>query len=215
MIMKRRIFIAVFGMVLLIIIVSTIFNVIGKKDSLFSQSLHIEQEIEKKDKNFISGDSSDVSQESDWENNSSSENTLVESEVIEGKTEFKVREKAEASYEKWLAAEMIIAISLQYSEYEFKEIYLASDTELSNYMSSEGVYIILNINEEEIAFQAKPIAYEREILGTIDLYTEDLGFAAFEEIAVENIDTKNLVSVELDELSDLISQSILVSIYEH
>lgn len=68
---------------------------------------------------------------------------------------------------------------------------------------------------EKIAIHSKPLDEERTEAGTKDLYTENLGFASFDEVDVDSIDKDECVTVEMDELSELISQSVLVSVYEH
>lgn len=142
-----------------------------------------------------------------------SELEVVEEEPAE--SENVIVEKAEANYEKWLAAGMIVGISLQYPEYEFTGIYLASDSGMENYGDSNGAYIVFECGGEEIAIHSKPLKEERTESGTKDLYTKDLGFATFNEVDADNIDVEDCESVEMEELTELIDQSMLVSIYEH
>ena len=126
-----------------------------------------------------------------------------------------ITSKKEASYEHWLAAGMIIGISLQYPEYEFIGMYTASETEISNSLNSKGVYVIFMSEGNEIAIYSKPIDKERTEVGTRDLYTKDLGYATFDEISLRNVSTDGLQKIEINGLSELIEQSVLVSIYEH
>lgn len=142
-----------------------------------------------------------------------SELEVVEEEPVQ--SENIIVEKAEASYEKWLAASMVVGVSLQYSEFEFTGIYLASENELGNYSNSEGVYITFASAGEEITIHSKPLEGERTKVGTKDLYTEELGFASFDEVEEDSFDKEKCVTVEMSELSELISQSVLVSVYEH
>lgn len=141
-----------------------------------------------------------------------------ELEVIEEEpadSENVIVEKAEANYERWLAAGMIVGISLHYPEYEFTGIYLASDSEMGNSVDSNGVYIVFECEGEEIAIHSKPLKEERTESGTRDLYTKDLGFATFNEIDAGNIKVEDCEPVSMEELTELIGQSMLVSIYEH
>lgn len=141
-----------------------------------------------------------------------------ELEVVEEvpvKTEAGSIQKEDASYEKWLAAEVVIGISLQYSDYEFSGIYLASETSINDSVESKGVYVVFHSGAGEIAVHSQPLDAERTVSGTRDLYTEELGFATFDEVAVNSIHTEACEKIEMSELSELISQSVLVSIYEH
>ena len=123
-------------------------------------------------------------------------------------------QKADASYERWLAAAMITAISLQYPDFEIKGIYLTAENRLYSSFQSSGAYVTFTSGGEPLAIHSKPLEEERTEAGTIDLYTMDLGFATFDEISVETLDTEGMQSVEVEELSKLISQSVLVSLYE-
>ena len=121
----------------------------------------------------------------------------------------------EASYEEWLAASMVTAVSLNYSNFEIEEILLASETKLNSHAESEGVYIKVSISGEKFIIHSKPLAEERTEAGTIDIHSQNLGYATFDSVDIGSIDGKQYEKVEMDELNTLISQSILVSLYEH
>lgn len=123
-------------------------------------------------------------------------------------------QKADASYERWLAAAMVTAISLHYPDFQINGIYLTAETELSSASESSGAYVAFTSGEESLMICSKPLEEERTEAGTIDLYTMDLGFATFDEVDVETVNTEGMLSVEAAELSELISQSMLVSLYE-
>ena len=123
-------------------------------------------------------------------------------------------EKKEASYERWLAAGMVTAMSMRYPDFVINGIYLASETELENLSQSNGAYIMFSNSGMEMVLHGKPLQEERTEAGTIDLYTADLGFATFDEVD-NNVSIDSLQKIEMEELSELISQSMLVSIYEH
>lgn len=163
-----------------------------------------------KDDDNLSSNSSGVIQ------NEGTNQSELETEVEEPVTsENVIVEKAEADYERWLAAGMVIGISLQYPEFDFKEIYLASETELGNSDGSKGAYVLFECEGEETGIYSRPLKEERTEAGTKDLYTEDLGFATFDEINPETIDKDKCVVVDMEELTELINQSILVTVYEH
>lgn len=136
--------------------------------------------------------------------------------VIEEKPqEIMVQEKKEAPYEHWLAAGMVIAASMKFSEFQIRDIYLTGETEISSKNSSEGVYIIFESEGEKVMIHSKPLAEERKDSGTTDLYTEYLGFSTLDTVEMDTDKLKDCVKIELDRLNELISQSLLVSIYEH
>lgn len=125
-----------------------------------------------------------------------------------------LHQKADASYERWLAAAMVTAISLHYPDFQINGIYLTAETELSSASESSGAYVAFTSGEESLMICSKPLEEERTEAGTIDLYTMDLGFATFDEVDLKTVNTEGMLSVEAAELSELISQSMLVSLYE-
>lgn len=138
-------------------------------------------------------------------------NTVIE----EKPQDVLVEEKKEASYEQWLAGGMVVAISMEFPEFELMDIYLAGETDVSNKDDSEGVYVIFNTEGERLMAHSKSIAEERDVQGATDLYTEYLGFATFDLVEANVEKLQGYKRIELDELQELISQSLLVSIYQH
>lgn len=134
---------------------------------------------------------------------------------VEREGTVEIIEKNDASYERWLAASMVTAVSMQYTEFEIDGIYLTGETDLSEKMESAGAYIVFTADGTETAIHSVPLDAERTDAGTTDLYTRDLGFATFDTIDPSQIDTGSCEQIEMDELTDLISQSLLVSLYEH
>lgn len=150
--------------------------------------------------------------------NHSEEETAAD-EVIENGTEepnqMEVVERDDASYERWLAAGMVTAISMQYPDFSIEGIYLSGETALSDKSESAGAYVVFTADGAETAIHSVPLDAERTDAGTTDLYTRDLGFATFDTIEPSQIDTESCEQIEMDDLTDLISQSLLVSLYEH
>ena len=124
-------------------------------------------------------------------------------------------QRADASYERWLAAGMVTAISMQYPDFSIEGIYLSGETALSDKSESAGAYVVFTADGAETAIHSVPLDAERTDAGTTDLYTRDLGFATFDTIDPSQIDTGSCEQIEMDDLTDLISQSLLVSLYEH
>lgn len=125
-----------------------------------------------------------------------------------------ITDKKQASYEEWLAAGMVVAVSMEYPEFELKGIYLTGETDLADKLTSGGAYVVFDVDGTEQAVYGFPLDEERTEKGTIDLYTMDLGFAAFEPVEVQSIDTAACWQVGMDDLEELIAQSLLVSLYE-
>lgn len=146
------------------------------------------------------------------------ETVQPELDIIEEKpitSETIIVEKKEAAYEKWLAASMIVGLSLRYPDFECEEIFLASDSALSSYSESKGVYVRFQYGGEELMVHSGPLEKERTEAGTIDLYTEDLGFASFDLVDEKGVEQGTGEVITIEDLSELINQSILVSMYEH
>ena len=58
-------------------------------------------------------------------------------EVTDEKGKAEIIEKQDASYERWLAAGMVTAVSMQYPDFEIQHIYLASEHDISPPVGSE------------------------------------------------------------------------------
>ena len=123
--------------------------------------------------------------------------------------------KKQTSYEEWLAAAMVVAVSMEHPEFELKGIYLAGETELSEKQISSGAYVVFFADGIEQAVYSYPLDAERTEPGTVDLFTKDLGFSVFERVDPETIDTESCRWVTIEDVNELIEQSLLVSLYEH
>lgn len=128
---------------------------------------------------------------------------------------FEIQERMDASYERWLASEVMIGISMQYPDFTFENVYLGGETEIAEKTKSKGVYVVFHADGEEKVIHSVPLNDERTESGTKDLYSRDLGFATFDEIALEEMEADTFLQAEPEEFDDLISQSLLVSLYEH
>lgn len=121
----------------------------------------------------------------------------------------------EAVYEEWLAASVVTAISLSYPDFELQEIMTATKTGMSEMDQSEGVYVKFKSGGEAIVIHSKPIENERTEKGTMDLHEEKLGFATFDVVKEDALKDDGLIVIDMNSLSELISESLLVSLYEH
>lgn len=124
-----------------------------------------------------------------------------------------IQQQADAEYEKWLAAAMVVCVSMEYPDFELEGIYAASATALADKFDSDGAYIIFSSGGTRMALHSVALEAERSTAGTKDISTEAMGYATFDLVDPASVDTSALMAIELDELSELIAQSVLVSIY--
>lgn len=143
------------------------------------------------------------------------QDSSVEGSENAGNNSIGTVEKAEASYERWLAAAMMVSLPFNYSDVEIQHIYYVSEHEMEDKMESEGVYMVFTSEGDTHCIYCKPLSEQRTESGTCDLYTEDLGFASYEEVDVNSISVDDYQEIDEDSLSELASQSLLVSLYEN
>lgn len=121
----------------------------------------------------------------------------------------------DGSYEHWLSAAMVMAVSLEYPQFELEGVWAASATELSESANSAGAFLLIRVNGREVLIHSRPLSGERSQTGTRDLYTAQLGFATFDEVDRSSVDLSKLKELKLEQLSDMIAQSLLVTLYGH
>lgn len=124
-----------------------------------------------------------------------------------------VPQRVEGDYEQWLAAGMVLAVSMEYPDFEIRGIYIASKTAQYQKMLSDGAYILFTSGGEEILIQSLPLEEERSEAGTSDLYTMDLGFATFDRVAADSVDLDAMTRLQLADLTEMIQQTMLPSLY--
>ena len=110
---------------------------------------------------------------------------------------------------------VVTAISLSYPDFELQEILTATKSGLDEMEQSEGVYVKFNSGGETIIIHSKPLVTERTEKGTIDLHEQKLGFATFDTVTANTLKGKELTAIDVNALSELITESLLVSLYEH
>lgn len=126
-----------------------------------------------------------------------------------------VVERPDAEYEKWLSAAMIVCVSMEHPDFALEGVYAASATTLKDKYDSAGVYIVFSSGGTRMALHSKAISEERTASGTKDISTEIIGFATFDRVDPAALNLASMEQLELEELSELISQSLLVSVYTH
>lgn len=122
-------------------------------------------------------------------------------------------QQEEASYERWLSAGMVVGLSMNYPDFQLQGIYITGETALEDRMSSGGACILFTSGGEALALRSTPLEAERKTPGTIDLSSQTIGFATFDVTDASAVDTAGMTAVDVAELSELIAQSMLVSLY--
>ena len=97
---------------------------------------------------------------------------------------------------------------------ELEEAYVASETQLNSHDESEGAYVKFKSDGETIVIHSRPLDEERSEKGTIDFHSQTLGFATFDVVGDVSSE-EGVKSIDLNSLNELISKSMLVSLYEH
>ena len=139
----------------------------------------------------------------------------TESEMKTEKYKKEVIEKTDAIYEEWLAAAMVIMVSFDYAVFEIKEVYYNSETDLNDKLKSKGVYMSFVANGEQKCIYCQPLKEENKKEGSVNLYTSDLGFTSVEFVKEADVDFKEYKQLSVDDLTELIQQSMQVSVYRN
>lgn len=122
-------------------------------------------------------------------------------------------QQADAEYEKWLAATMVMCVSMEYPDFELEAIYAASATALENKLDSQGAYIVFTTGGNRICIHSRALEGERTAPGTKDISSETIGYATFDQLDPNSVDFSSFEKINLEDLSELFAQSLLVSIY--
>lgn len=122
-------------------------------------------------------------------------------------------QRADAEYEKWLSAAMVVCVSMEYPDFQLEGLYTTSSTALEEKYDSDGVYIVFTSADTRIAIHAEALEAERTEAGTVDISTEVIGYATYDKVNPESIDFASMETINVEDLNELIAQSMLVSIY--
>lgn len=137
---------------------------------------------------------------------SSTEENKEEAEYIE-------IDHVDAPYEHWLAATVITSISMDYLDFELKEVYAVRKTDMDSYLESPGVYVTFTSEDTLKCIYSKPISEQRQEPGTFDIFAEYVGYATYDEISVEEIDKEAVEMLQIENLNLLIEQLERVTKY--
>lgn len=185
------------------------------EDSEVSQKTEENETAKESD---VRPDQTDSGKTDDSKTNEKTENSNQTEESEQTNKEeppIEVTERIEATYEEWLAASMVVAMSLHYGDFEISEIYLTGETDLLKKQESTGCFIVFAAEGTQIILQSKPLAEERTEAGTFDLHANNIGFATFDRIDSVLGSVEKYKQITVTELEELIAQSLLVTVYEH
>lgn len=141
------------------------------------------------------------------------EETKAPQENVVPQPTVNIVQQADAEYEKWLASTMVMCVSMEYPDFELEGIYAASATALENKFDSQGAYIVFTTGGNRICIHSKALEAERTAPGTKDISSETIGYATFDQLDPNSVDFSSFEKINLEDLSELFAQSLLVSIY--
>ena len=222
--MYKKVLIPLISLLLIFSLIACFGN--NKNEGNNNQNINLNQnELNNKNENDLTNNKNDEikndSTVNDKNNSNNSSNNQDKNPTLENDNEtidtpnLDVVEKKESYYEEWLAAAMCMSLTFYEDEFEILNIYYKSKTKLEDKMDSEGVYLIYKNSEGTICLHSSPLEKECTDEGVTNLYSQDVGFNTYEKLSVKKINFANYEEFEIDSLSKIISQSVLVSLYEN
>lgn len=121
----------------------------------------------------------------------------------------------DCSYEEYLAAAGLSALTVQYEGFEPKKILCDSKHSINDAAQSKGVYLIYNGVDGEQCLHLYYLEKERTEAGTMDLYSQSVGYAAMDEASIEEAEKAGFTETTVDALEPVIKQLLLTTILEH
>ena len=119
------------------------------------------------------------------------------------------------SYEEYLSALTLFALSMDYPDFQLQGIYAASSVSLAQKTSSKGIYVFFDSMGESLCAHITHIEAERiSESGTTDLFANELGFSSF-ELMSELPDTNSLTLLDSKVYGALLSELTGISIFSH
>ena len=93
--------------------------------------------------------------ESDFAEENDSQTREVE--IVDDRGNAEIIAKADASYEKWIAAAMVTAISMEYEDFTIDKIYVTGENDVNSKESSQGVFVVFSRENQQFAITSKPL----------------------------------------------------------
>ncbi len=140
--------------------------------------------------------------------------TEEQSSNPEPAAELELETQEDAPYEHWLAAAVVSGISMYYPDFESVIYYTDGTTELPESNESRGIYVTFTSGGEQICVYASPLQEERTETGTVDIYSEVIGYATFDFVDETDIPAE-YTEMTVENMNDLIAQSVRIMLYEH
>ncbi len=116
--------------------------------------------------------------------------------------------------EHWLAAAAVNGISMFYPDFTELKIYAAAYTGPEDPVPSKGVYLRFSSMGEAYCLEISPLKAERDSIGSVDLYSDNTGYATFDAIEPEKM-PEGFQQVEIENLGELIGKCERVMLYQH
>lgn len=123
------------------------------------------------------------------------------------------QQRADGSYEQWLAAAGIFGVTMEYPEFQLLGIYAPGQTPVENRQSSAGVYIHILFEDQPLLIHCAPLSAERSAKGTTDIYTRELGYNTFDLVDASAVALDTMPQLQMQELEIYFEQTILPSLY--
>ncbi|MBQ6889617.1 MAG: hypothetical protein IJN53_01135 [Oscillospiraceae bacterium] len=154
---------------------------------------------------------------SDFPMNTTPGETTVHQETLDGDNipTVEIQDQAQGSYEQWLAAAAYNGGYMLHMEANQMHIYVASETDMANKADSLGVYLSVEENGVQYLYQCLPLEEERTQAGTVDLSTQDLGYATFDAIEIGSVDLSGMTELNEVDLQIYIDQTMLPTLTIH
>ncbi len=143
------------------------------------------------------------------------EDTQPEDVTTPTREPVEVVQRMDSSYEKFLAAGVLLGLSMQYPDFQLEELCFKEEHDFEDKMESGGVYAFFQSGGESLCIHAKPLAETRTEKGTCDLQETTLGYATFDLVNVRVSDLTGYISVMDEDLTEQINQLYLLTIMEN
>lgn len=118
------------------------------------------------------------------------------------------------TYEEYLSALSLFALSMEYPDFQLQEIYSASSVSLANKADSKGIYVFFDSMGQTLCAHVSPLAAERNESGSLDLFANETGYAAF-ELQAQLPATEGLTFLDPQIYGPLLSELSGVAFYNH
>ena len=122
--------------------------------------------------------------------------------------------ETDKAYEEYLSALSLLALSMEYPDFQLQGVYAASRVSVENKSSSQGIYVLFESQGEDLCLHVFPIAAERNEAGSRDVFASELGYAAF-DLQPEIPAVDGLTLLEAKDYGELLSKLSGVALYNH